>query len=118
MQNENDQIETINIWICTTERAAGTGAAKSAVVALQNTYFTLSLVLLYSINYNFGTKLFSDYCLQTATWLCRYLTNYSPILSFNNYVPESNLQPKWSITYSLFRLRSLMLIVPGCHNAL
>lgn len=102
MQNENDQIETINIWICTTERAAGrTGAAKSAVVALQNTHFTLSLVPVYSINFNFGTKLVSVYCLQTAPWLCRYLTNYSPILSFNNHVPESNLQPKWSIMYSV-----------------
>lgn len=103
MQNENDQIETINMWICTMEHAAGrTGAAKSAVVALQNMYFTLSLVLVYSIYDDFETKLFSDYCLQTAMWLCRYLTNYSPILSFNNYVPQSTCTPNGASSIQYF----------------
>lgn len=37
MQNENYPIVTINMWICTMGHAAGrTGAAESAVVALQN----------------------------------------------------------------------------------
>lgn len=54
MQNENYPIVTIDMWICTVGRAAGrTGAAESAVVALQNMYFTLSVVLIYSIYYDF-----------------------------------------------------------------
>lgn len=57
MQNENYPIVTIDMWICTVGRAAGrTGAAESAVVALQNMYFTLSVVLIYSIYYDFWDK--------------------------------------------------------------
>lgn len=117
MQNENYPIVTINMWICTMGHAAGrTGAARSAVVALQNMYFTLSLVLVYSIYYDFATKLFLDYCLQTGTRLCRYLTNYSQILSFNHYVPQSTCTPNRASRIQYFIQKSLMLIIPGLHN--
>lgn len=117
MQNENYPIVTINMWICTMGHAAGrTGPARSAVVALQNMYFTLSLVLVYSIYYDFATKLFLDYCLQTGTWLCRYLTNYSQILSFNHYVPQSTCTPNRASRIQYFIQKSLMLIIPGLHN--
>lgn len=117
MQNENYPIVTINMWICTMGHAAGrTGAARSAVVALQNMYLTLSLVLVYSIYYDFATKLVLDYCLQTGTRLCRYLTNYSQILSFNHYVPQSTCTPNRASRIQYFIQKSLMLIIPGLHN--
>lgn len=117
MQNENYPIVTMNTWICTMGHAAGrTCAAKTAVVALQNMCFTLSLVLVYSIYYGFETKLFLDYCLQTGTWLCRYLTNYSQTLSFNHYVPQSTCTPNGASSIQYFSQKSLMLIIPGLHN--
>lgn len=117
MQNENYPIVIINTWIYTMGHAAGrTGAARSAVVVLQNMYFTLSIVLLYSIYYDFETKLFLDYCLQTGTWLCRYLTNDSPILSFNHYVPQSTCTPNGASGIQYFCQKSLKLIIPGLHN--
>lgn len=109
-------IVTINMWICTMGHAAGrTGAAKSAVVALQNIYFTLSVVLVYSIYYDFETKLFLDYCLQTVTWLCRYLTNYSLILSFKHYIPQSTCTSNRASGIQYFSQKS-KLIIPGLHN--
>lgn len=117
MQNENYPIVTINMQIGTMGRAAGrTGAAESAVVALPNVYFTLSVVLVYPIYYDFETKLVLDYCLQTGTWLCRYLTNYSPILSFNHYVPQSTCTPNGTPSIQYFSQKSLKLIIPGLHN--
>lgn len=117
MQNENYPIVTINMWICTMGHAAGrTGAARSAVVALQNMYFTLSIVLVHSIHDDFETKLVLDYCLQTGTWLCRYLTNYSPILSFNHYVPQSTCTPNGALGIQYFSQKSVKLIIPGLHN--
>lgn len=117
MQNENYPIVTINMWICTMGHAAGrTGAARSAVVGLQNMYFTLSIVLGYSIYYDFQTKLVLDCCLQTGMWLCRYLTNYSPILTFNHYVPQSTCIPNGGSGIQYFSQKSLKLIIPGLHN--
>lgn len=105
------------MWICTMGHAAGrTGAAKSAVVALRNMCFTLSVVLVYSIYDGFETKLVLDYCLQTGTWLCRYLTNYSPILSFKHYVPQNTCTPKGASGIQYFSQKSLKLIIPGLHN--
>lgn len=96
--------------------AAGrTDAAKSAVVALENMYFTLSVILVYSIYYDFETKLVLDYCLQTGTWLCRYLTNYSPILSFKHYVPQSTCTSNRASGIQYFSQKS-KLIIPGLHN--
>lgn len=116
MQNENYPIITINMWICMGRAARRTGAAKSAVVALQDVYFILSVVLVYSIYYDFETKPFLDYCLQTGTWLCRYLTNNSPILSFNHYIPQSTCTPNRTSGVQYFSQKSLKLIVPGLHN--
>lgn len=75
-----------------------------------------SVVLIYSIYYGFETKLVLDYCLQTGTWLCRYLTNYSPILSFKHYVPQSTCIPKGASGIQYFSQKSLKLIIPGLHN--
>lgn len=117
MQNENYPIVTINMWICTMGRAARrTGAAKSAVVALQNMYFILSSYWFIQFIMIFETKPFLDYCLQTGTWLCRYLTNYSPILSFNHYIPQSTCTPNGTSGVQYFSQKSLKLIVPGLHN--
>lgn len=107
------------MWICTMGHAARrTGAAESAVVALQKTedVFHSLLVLVYSIYYDFQTKPFLDYCLQTGTWLCRYLTNYSLILSFNHCVPQSTCTPNRASGIQYFSQKSLKLIIPGLHN--
>lgn len=68
---------------------------------------SLALTNLLSVRYDFQTKMFPQYCLQVVIWLCRYLINYTSILSFVNYVPLMYLRSKWSIKNSVFDFKLL-----------